>query len=299
MKVKLSILIPIYNCHVTEFIHELHRQSLASGIDFEILGYDDASGEKFKTENRKISLLGNVRYVELEKNLGRSAIRNLLAREAAYENLLFFDCDSKITSPGFLKKYLDHISTEKVVFGGRCYQADPPGEKKKFLRWHYGVQRESTSAGLRRKKPYKFFMSNNFLISRKIFLSVLMNEEIKGYGHEDTVFAGELKRRGIEVEHIDNPLCHTGLEEAEEFLVKTRQGIANLKFLIQHGLIDEDVRVYRYYRFLRKMNLLFLIKLSFRVFERNIRNNLLSESPDLKYFDFYKLSLLAKEMDGN
>lgn len=297
MKAKLSILIPIYNFNITEFIHELHKQSEASGIDFEILGYDDASGEKFRAENRKIASLANVRYVELKKNIGRSRIRNLLAKEAIYQYLLFFDCDSKITSGDFLKNYLDNMSPGKVIFGGRSYQPDPPLEKKKFLRWLYGVRRESAPSGLRKKNPYKFFMTNNFLIPREVFLSVLMNENLNGYGHEDTVFARELKQKKIQVEHIENPLCHIGLEETEEFLAKTRQGISNLKFLVEHGLIDEDVRILRYYRYFKKMNLLFFIKSLFRVFERNIRKNLLSDSPDLRYFDFYKLCLLAKEME--
>ena len=39
----LSILIPTYNYDVEALVTELHAQSTACGVDFEILCYDDGS----------------------------------------------------------------------------------------------------------------------------------------------------------------------------------------------------------------------------------------------------------------
>ena len=50
---------------------------------------------------------------------------------------------------------------------------------------------------------------------------------VKGYGHEDTLFAMELKRHGFAVTHIDNPLEHIGIEPVEEFLRKSANGVTN------------------------------------------------------------------------
>lgn len=294
---ELSILIPVYNFDVNAFVSELHFQAEECGIDFEILCFDDASEERYKLINRNIQSLKKVVYRELEKNHGRSAIRNLLAREARAGLLLFFDCDSKIVSKDFIRNYKLNSSDKAVVFGGRCYEKAPPSDRAKFLRWYYGSVRESFPAEIRIKNPYRFFMTNNFMVPKKIFLSVLMNEDLKGYGHEDTVLARELKRRGIEIRQIENPLCHIGLEDAVEFLGKTEQGITNLAFLIRNNMLDEEVKIFRFYRAIAKMRMEFLIKFLGGLLWRKIEKNLLSTSPGLRYFDFFKLVLLVRKMD--
>ena len=60
---------------------------------------------------------------------------------------------------------------------------------------------------------------------------IRFNEELKQYGHEDTLLGYQLKKAGIEVLHIDNGLYHEGLESNREFLVKTKLGIENLSKL--------------------------------------------------------------------
>lgn len=295
---KLSILIPIYNFDVTEFISELHKQSRSAGVEFEMLCFDDASEDKFKIVNRKVSFLDNVRYVELKENLGRSKIRNLLAKEAKSENLLFFDCDSKLTSRNFVKNYLENTFPGSVVYGGRSYEKNPPLDKNKILRWFYGVNREFVPVKKRKKNPYKYFLTNNFLIPQDIFFSIKMNEDLYGYGHEDTVFAQELKRKKIPIEHIDNPLCHIGLEDTGDFLAKTQQGISNLGYLISNNLVDKNVKIFRYYYFVKKFYLKFIVKFIFTLFQKQMKINLKSGSPKLANFDFLKLYWLIMEMDG-
>jgi len=73
----LSILIPAYNYNITRLATELHRQAMDSGVEFELIVMEDGS-ERFVADNKKISELEFCRHIILEKNIGRSAIRNKL-----------------------------------------------------------------------------------------------------------------------------------------------------------------------------------------------------------------------------
>ena len=122
----LSILIPVYNFSVTDLVNALHKQCLDSGIKFEIIYCDDASEKPFPEVNSKLSALTGVVYKRLETNHGRSRIRNLLAREAKFENLIFMDCDSEIVSEKFIRNYVQHCNSGNVVCGGRVYDSSVP-----------------------------------------------------------------------------------------------------------------------------------------------------------------------------
>ncbi|RZJ53598.1 MAG: glycosyltransferase family 2 protein [Flavobacterium sp.] len=97
----LSILIPVYNYAVSSLVEIVYKQALECNIPFEIICLDDAS-QFFLSENQKINQLKNTTYFILDKNIGRSAIRNLLARKAVYENLLFLDADTIPVTGNFI-----------------------------------------------------------------------------------------------------------------------------------------------------------------------------------------------------
>ena len=106
----LSILIPTYNNVCIELVRSLQAQAslLSSPSDFkyEILVADDGSTDKATIENNRIiNTLPHCRYIEREKNVGRSAIRNFLAKEAQYPWLLFIDSDLHIDNPLFIENY--------------------------------------------------------------------------------------------------------------------------------------------------------------------------------------------------
>lgn len=290
----ISILIPVYNFNIVDFVKSLSQQACETGVPFEIICIDDASEESYKYHNNFIRSIPNVRYEELSKNIGRSRIRNLLAKQARYDQLLFLDCDSSILQDDFIQQYVKHAKPDAIVYGGRNYEKNPPKNKDYFFRWYYGVKRETTSANTRKKQPYRSFMTNNFLIPKEVFLKYPLDENIKGYGHEDTLLGIELKKAGIPIIHIDNPLCHIGLETAEEFLEKSICGIKNLKILIQEGKITKDVKLYNYYQFLKKTGLTMPIKMVGKAYIKGIEEKLKSAKPKLALFDFWKLYHLSK-----
>ncbi|MDL2323186.1 glycosyltransferase [Bacteroidales bacterium OttesenSCG-928-A17] len=292
----LSICIPIFNFDVTRLVNDLRDQAIGIGHPFEIILMDDASDEKFQKTNRKLNG-ENIRYIQLDENIGRSRIRNKLAESACYPYLIFMDCDSSVPSENYIQSYLPFCKPSVVCYGGRIYENRKP-DKKFLLRWKYGVCRESLPAMIRKKNPNHSFCTNNFLIHKQIFEQIRFNEELAGYGHEDTYFGLELSAKKITIQHIDNPLIHIGLESASEFLGKTRNGVVNLikvdKLLSE--LYPEYInhsKLIRTRNRLRKWHLTKPAILFFRLFEKGMRANLLGANPSLVIFDLYKLGILC------
>lgn len=289
----LSVLIPVYNYDVREFVSELHRQLFLTKIPFEILLIDDASTSLFHEKNKELGKLSSVEYSRLEKNVGRSKIRNLLSEKAIYTNLLFLDCDSMPSSESFISNYLSKLDSKSVIYGGRNHSKKPL-EGNCSLRWKYGIEREEKSPEVREKKPYESFMSNNFLLPKSIYQKVRMDENVSGYGYEDSKFAEDLSKLNVKITHIDNPLTHLGMETNTEFLSKTRNAMGNLKQMLDKNEISIESRLVKTYSFLKKTGLSPIFKLFFRLFSGMIESDLLSKNPSLFYFDLYKLYHLIK-----
>jgi len=288
----ISVLIPIYNYPIAELVTELQRQCMDLSMPFEILCFDDGSKAEYKDQNQQISL-EFVKYKELDENLGRAKIRNLLASEAQYNWLVFIDCDMGVCSSAFVRNYLDYFD-KGVIVGGITYSADPPESRHKYLRWLYGVRRESNSAASRKSNPHASFMSGNFAISKDHFQMIGFDEEINGYGHEDTLFGLELKRNGVPVYHIDNFLVHNGIDTAEEFMLKTDNAVANLAKLIwDKKIVPNEIRLYQTWRKINRWGGSWLLRAFFHFRKKDLIKNLMSDNPKLRYLDLYKLGLLS------
>ena len=288
----LSILIPAYNYNITKLVRELHRQATESMADFEIIVMEDGS-TLYLDENAQVTALPGCRYVRLERNVGRSAIRNRLADEACYGHLLFLDCDAEVDNPYFIQKYLAFCHEECVVSGGRVYREHVAPEYSLLSK--YGKAKERNVVAMQHVR--KAFTSSNFLISKTIFLQVRFDETIKGYGHEDTVFGIQLQRLGVEVKHIDNPVVHVGIEDNATFLLKTQKALGNLYALYASGNYPELLEVSKIlslYRQIEKLHGVKFVAWIGRFVEKAMRRNLLSPAPSLRVFDLYKLLYLCR-----
>ena len=289
----ISICIPIYNFYVYNLVAELQKQANYINAKCEIICIDDFSESEYIKANDHILDLPCVKYIKLQENVGRSRIRNLLAEKANYENLLFIDCDSKIINDDYLENFIKNISNNNVIYGGRVHSSATPKDNNLYLRWLYGVKREDIPCKSRKSDAYLSFKTNNFLISKKVFLNIKFNESIKGYGHEDTLFALQLKDENIPLLHIDNSVVHIGLETAEEFLRKTREAIKNLEFISsEFSNVISEIKILRVYCKMKKYKLTFFMTFIHPVLSFILKKNLLSNSPKLFLFDMYKLSFL-------
>lgn len=223
----LSICIPVHNFEVARLVQSLSDEAVHLAIPFEIVVIDDASETSFREVNAAIAAIAGVKYIELEQNIGRSQIRNLLAEKAIYDYLLFIDCDAKVPQTGFVAEYIKHLAENAVLVGGVAYEAKKPAQNMLF-RWRYGHSRECPDIKIRQKMPFASFKTFNFLIPKSVFAIVQFNSKITGYGHEDTFFGIALKNAGIKIIHINNPLYHLGIETNKVFLEKTNNALQNL-----------------------------------------------------------------------
>ena len=266
---KLSILIPTYNYDCSQLVSQLQQQLPE---DAEIIVGDDSPPH----------------------NLGRAARRNALAREAKGEWLLFVDADAQVQNPSFIADYLAATKYGEVVCGGTGNLPECPRPKAR-LRYDYEVAAEKRlTLSYRRRFPYGQFTTFNFLIKRNLFLSILFDERLKEYGHEDTLFGLELKKRGIPIHHIDNKLIHVGLEDSEEYLAKTETALRSLA----HMPLDqqENVRVSTLALRLKRLHLLVVVGFMFKISKRFLRSNLLGKHPKQLLFAFYKLGFFVSQM---
>lgn len=274
----------------------MHQLCQKSGVSYEIIAFDDHSDEVFRKLNETITQQSNTFYRVLDQNIGRSKIRNLLASEANYPNLLFVDCDMNVVSDQFLKNYLNAADKAPVIFGGLTY-GDQPKDKNKILRWKYGIEREALTAKEREKKPYISIKTCNLWIRKEVFDKVKFNETLTQYGYEDTLFGIELHQKNIDVLHIDNPLIHNGLEDNDVYLEKTKTAMQNLKFLLKNKELKKHLstmKIIEYYNFEKKLGLNKVTLLNYQTFGAVILNNLKSKHPNLKLFDLYKLVYLYR-----
>ena len=282
----LSILIPVYNINCVSLVKKLHEMALLTKIPFEILLADDASCEEVREENRVLNVLKGCHMLELEENHGPAFVRNYLGEQACYPYLLFLDTDTRPVEAEFLSTYLNHVG-EHVVCGGFSYKK----VEGAVLRYKYGMQVEAQPATERNKQPYQRFISMNFLIPRKIFLSVRFDETFH-LGYEDTAFGRRLEAAGVPVLHIENPVWHLVEEDTSAFLAKTRRSVKNLLGYEQELL--PYVRLLRWYNGVKRFHAVALTAFIFRMSESLLEKNLTGKHPSLRLFAFYKLGYFCR-----
>lgn len=287
LKKMLSILIPTYNYDCTQLVRDLQKQAEHNCIDYEIIVADDASPiMSYREVNRKINILPHCRLIELPENVGRARIRNRLADEAQGEWLLFMDADAEVINDCFIVEYLKHTDAD-VVCGGLCH-ADVLPSPEVSLRYAYEKRADKKRAAwYRAKNPYGHFTPFNFMIRRCVFQEIRFDESIVEYGHEDTLFGIMLKRRNVEMRHIDNPLRHIGLENNERFLEKTRSALRNLALL--EDSMQGDSSLLKIYGLLRCLRIDGCIARWFVRHETLLTHRLMSPIPSLPLFFIYKL----------
>lgn len=278
----LSILIPTYNFDITPLVNELHSQIISLGISFEILVYDDYSKSQLNKNNNTINKLSGCTFKELEFNLGRSAIRNLLALDATYNALLFIDAGTMPLKQDFIKAYVSQKNKKVITGGMSCLEKKP--SKPNILRWVYTKKREKFD------NSKLTFHSSNFLIQKSMIQDFPFDESLEGYGYEDVLFYETLKKNGVAVHFIDNPVVHQADDSAAEFLLKTENALRNLKILINNGKLDsKSIGVSRAYLTLKSLGLNSFFTSFFRILKPLMINNLNSAYPSMMIFDAYRL----------
>jgi hypothetical protein len=287
----LSVCIPHFNYENPSLLNALKAQCESLNLIFEILIIDDASVFDNKQYLKEFEE-NPFRIIYLHENVGRSVIRNLLAKEAKYQNLLFLDADASIDREDFIANYLKEFDAE-IISGGRKYEGLEP-DKNHFLHWNYGFQIES--------KTKSFFHSNNFLVKKSVFYEICFDEQIKNYGYEDVVFGLEAKKIGLKMITIDNPVIHQDIKNNQTFLDDVDQALDNLLKIIdikKELQIIDYVGISRKYKALKSLGLNSFLSIRNYKITDSLRNSLILNPKQnsnllLSIYKLYKYHQLKK-----
>lgn len=287
----ISILIPAYNYVAFPLAKSLSQQADNLAVPCEIIVADDASTDNYCREaNQNIASLPHCAFIGLSENLGRSRIRNFLADQAQGDWMLILDCDGLPTDDFFLERYYQAIQAHAdahIICGGIVHPSQLPS-RKVSLRYFYEKNAEKDyTADKRNMRPYDSFRTFNVLIHNKVFKQIRFDEAFRHYGYEDVLFGIQLKEKGFNIVHIDNPLENQDIEPNNIFLKKTEEA---LRTLAKHvDKLGDAVYLHKYYSRLKRYKLTPLISLTFQVTRPLLLRNLMSDSPSLTLFAFYKL----------
>ncbi len=288
----ISICIPVYNYPVEPLIARLSKEITRGSINTEIIMIDDNSKIDIQKVNQQVAEKYSLRYIQLGENIGRSAIRNRFTNYANSDLLLFLDCDVMPESENFIQDYFtEAIEKESVICGGISYAEHC--EKNTNLHWKYGRHREAIPAKKRNEKPYCHFLTGNFLIHKKILQQIQFNEELRGYGYEDTLYGVELQKNNVRVKHINLPAEHLKLDDPAAFITKTENALKNLSFLYHldpyRTLLPQYVKLAKVYNSVKKYKLSGSFYFIYKIVGKKTQIKLINGSTNLHLLDFYKL----------
>ena len=296
----LSIAIPTRNDDCSQTVSKLLEQARReTSLDFEILIADDASDNAEVI--RQLNIISNqegCRLIRLKENVGRAAVRNMLAREAKYDKVLFIDAGVDINNQDFLKTYILHANDADIVCGG--WKTEVGAETAKAnLRAKYELDCEKNHTPLQRNKhPYRSFRTVNFLVHKDILLNNPFPADMTGYGYEDVVFGKQAEKAGCTVLHIDNPVVYKSYEDNEAFVSKTIQSVNTL--YIYRERIGQYSKLHSIAFRLRKLRLDSLMVFLYKQRSETWKKQLCGNCPSLRMLSLLKLgcylSLLGNDV---
>ena len=294
----LSICIPTYNFDCRSLLNDLLEQAEKAIGKVELIVIDDASEASIRSLYNGLD--SRINFQQLKQNVGRSKIRNLLAEKATQQYILFIDGDSSLIEGDFIFTYLSQIKENSAVavFCGGSVYADQAASDSELLRWKYSKAREKKSVSFLQKHPYRSFTTNNFVIKRELFLSILFEERLTAYGHEDTLFGFELKRRNVSLLHLSNPVLNGDLDDNEQFLEKSKEGVANLLKILDLLNYNEQfiqmLPILRIYFRIKVIGLEIFLSWWFKTNRKSLEKKFKQGKGSLRQFDFYRLGLLSR-----
>ena len=288
----ISILIPCFDYNAYPLVSILEKQALMLKIDFEIICIDDGSFSSKNDLNQKINLLTNSKFIELKKNIGRINNRLLLAEKSQYEWLIFIDVDTLPNEDNFLINYIDQLNKGTLIIGGCTYKK--PDNENFSLRYKFGKFREEIKSDIRNKNPYKYISSCNFMCKRDVLIDVLASINTISYGN-DYIFGSLIKKKEIDIKHIDNPVLIDNIDENQIFIKKTHHALDNLISSYNKKIIKKhSISILKAYIILDTLLMKNIFVKITDLFKNLLNRNLHSKDPNLFLFDLYRLNYLCK-----
>ena len=291
----ISILIPCYNFNAYPLVLSLEKQALLLDVSFEIICSDDGSFSLKNEENQKINLLTNSKFIELKKNIGRVQNRICLAEKAQYEWIIFLDVDSKPKKNDYLKKYISNIGKSDFVFGGNEFRYNL--SEKFSLKNKFAKYREAKSTNVRKRKPYKYIISANFMAKKSSFLYCYSKIKYKSYGN-DYIISSILQKNKILISHIDNFTVISVNDDNEQFILKSKDALRNLyRNYFDGNLRKSSISILNAFSILENFRMRKVFLAITNPLEKFIFRKINSKNPNLILFDIFRLRYLCSIKD--
>lgn len=234
----MSVLIPVYNWDVSALLLRIIREANASSLKdrIEVIALDDGSSDPIISAGNEVFCSGHrqpyLEYSCLDRNIGRSAVRNLLAAKASGNFLLFLDCDVLPDTDDFIGKFfsLAEENSFDVVCGGISYRTRILNEPKYDYHAYLGNRKEVKPASERNNDPWRHILTSNIMVRKSVFQATPFDERFTGYGYEDIEWGVRLAKK-YRILHIDNTASHLGLVTKAKAYEKMCNSVPNYLLL--------------------------------------------------------------------
>ena len=283
----------VYEIDPSHLVNQLIQQLESLDCKGYILVHDDGSTKQWQDSLQVLqSKHAGLKLSLSSSNEGRAKARNKLMGLAKADYLLMIDGDAQLDASDFLSKYWQSRSKKGIVVGSKKLKETSPLPGCE-LRWKYTKVREIRSIEKRILKPQRSFQTNCFLIDLKHVNNLNFDENLMGYGHEDSLFGLEANSAGYHFSHIDNPTIYSADERSDRFLEKTDQALVNLRYIeVAYPQFCESFPLLRLKKRIKKLKLNAILKIILRFGRDAIVKNLVSNKPSLVLFDLYRIMRL-------
>ena len=282
----LSVIIPSRDMPCYPLVEELHRQLTSSKVDdWEIIVADDGSDSiEAKYSFDKARQLPCVRWEVLSKSRNRGEMRNRLPGLARYEWLLEINSNVMPVSKDFISSYVVEMQKNVDVVCGGVTSMYIAGNLRAMDESDYAKRHSSEE---RNSNPFLSFRNTNVLARKDVYSKVRYDESIREYGYEDLAFGAALKRAGMTVHYIDNPVKYVLDESNATYVEKTETALHTLSRLSAE---QQSLSVlHRWAETLRCCGLSGVVVLWHYLFSTIERKSLCGHHPRLWVFRIYKL----------
>jgi len=256
---KLSILIPFLRDDPTPLLESLSQQQPDQASQLELILLDDGTNDPILSA-RLVSLIQSMpiagSLITLTENSGRASGRNLLARKARGEYLLFLDADMRPDGESFVADWLALIdnAAPEIAFGGFSVDLaprDPAYEVHRAM----AAKSDCLPAVRRSQQPEKYVFTSNLLVRSDIFARTHFDERFTGWGWEDVEWAMRVSSDHV-IQHHDIPATHLGLDTVPQLMAKYRQSASNFaKVAARHPTLVATYPSYKIARIIRAASL--------------------------------------------
>ncbi|MHB1041911.1 MAG: glycosyltransferase family 2 protein [Eubacteriales bacterium] len=300
----LSILIPVHNWDISLLLNTITHEILTAQLekDIEVLIVDDCSicpdiikKNKHLFENKKSQY--KLFYFKLNRNIGRAAVRNLLASKADGDYLLFLDADVLPDSDNFLSMYLNYArnSINDIICGGISYKTRLMRDHVYDYYIYFSSMTDVKPVSQRNTFPWRYILTSNIMIRRNAFFNIPFNEKFTGYGYEDIEWGIRLFK-SYKVIHIDNTVSHLGLKTKRECYENMKESIKNYFLLTNlHPDFFSQIPIHKLIVCFKLFHV-YLLDLFVKILSILFLLNLPSQKINYYIFQFCKAVLLSREL---